>query len=108
MVNKIYTFYSSDEERDYAEANKYAASVMEKIPAFMELIKFISRGCNGTYAEISEKTIDDAFDCLLDRDKCFIYTSNLPHDKKEEEANKAELKMKFFRETYKSGLKEKR
>ena len=33
MEEKVYTFYSSDRERDNAEAQKYLAMASEKAPA---------------------------------------------------------------------------
>lgn len=36
MVEKVYTFYSSDRERDNAEAQKYWAMATEKAPALEE------------------------------------------------------------------------
>lgn len=108
MVEKVYTFYSSDRERDNAEAQKYLAMATEKAPALEEAIKFVFDGCRGLNSEITEKTLDDAFDCVIYRDKYFIYAGGAPSDQKKAMADEAETSRKLVKEAFKSGLKVKR
>lgn len=108
MVEKVYTFYSSDRERDNAEAQKYWAMATEKAPALEEAIKFVFDGCRGLNSEITEKTLDDAFDCVIYRDKYFIYAGGAPSDQKKAMADEAETSRKLVKEAFKSGLKVKR
>lgn len=105
MVEKVYTFYSSDRERDNAEARKYLAMATEKAPALEEAIKFVFDGCRGLNSEITEKTLDDAFDCVIYRDKYFIYAGGAPSDQKKAMADEAEASRKLVKEAFKSGLK---
>ena len=105
MLEKVYTFYSSDRERDNAEAQKYLAMASEKAPALEEAIKFVLNGCQGLNSEISEKTLDDAFDCVIYRDKYFIYAGGAPSDQKKAMADEAEASRKLVKEAFKSGLK---
>ena len=108
MEEKVYIFYSSDRERDNAEAQKYLAMATEKAPALEEAIKFVFDGCRGLNSEITEKTLDDAFDCLIYRDKYFIYAGGAPSDQKKAMADEAEASRKLVKEAFKSGLKVKR
>ena len=105
MLEKVYTFYSSDRERDNAEAQKYLAMASEKAQALEEAIKFVFNGCHGLNSEISEKTLDDAFDCLIYRDKYFIYAGGAPSDQKKAMADEAEASRKLVKEAFISGLK---
>lgn len=105
MKEKVYTFYSSDRERDNAEAQKYWAMATEKAPALEEAIKFVFDGCRGLNSEITEKTLDDAFDCVIYRDKYFIYAGGAPSDHKKAMADEAEASRKLVKEAFKSGLK---
>ena len=105
MEEKVYIFYSSDRERDNAEAQKYWAMASEKVPALEEAIKFVFNGCQGLNSEISEKTLDDAFDCVIYRDKYFIYAGGAPSDQKKAMADEAEASRKLVKEAFKSGLK---
>ena len=105
MKEKVYTFYSSDRERDNAEAQKFYALALEKAPALNEAIKFTIDGFRGLNPEISEKTLDDAFDCVIYRDKYFIYAGGAPSDQKKAMADEAEASRKLVKEAFKSGLK---
>ena len=105
MEEKVYTFYSLDRERDNAEAHKYLAMASEKAPALEEAIKFVFNGCQGLNSEISEKTLDDAFDCVIYRDKYFIYAGGAPSDQKKAMADEAEASRKLVKEAFISGLK---
>ena len=88
-MERIYT-YSDENLRDIEDAKKDATSVAQKLPAFVELINFLCDGIRGKHVEISEKSIDDAFDCILDRNKVFIKISNLPKQEKDTKVHQVE------------------
>ena len=75
-MERIYTYYN-EQQQNLKEAKKYVASAVAKLPAFVELVKFIYEGTLGLNVEIKEQSIDDAFDCIIDRNKAFIKTCNL-------------------------------
>ena len=77
MKNNIYVFDDSSHRVDKTKAKAYTLSSMAKSPAWNELMKFIFDGCHGFNPEISGKTIDDAFDCVLDNRKATLYARNL-------------------------------
>lgn len=104
MGEKVYTFYSSDRERDNAEAQKHFAVAVEKAPALEEAVRFIFDGLRGLNPEISEKTLDDAFDCAINRDKYFIYSGNYPSDQKKKMADDAELSRNLMKDAFRSRL----
>lgn len=104
MKENIYTFCSSDRKRDDAEAQKYYALATEKVPALEEAARFIFDGFCGLNPEISEKTLDDAFECAINRDKYFIYSGNYPSDQKKRMADDAEFSRKLMKEALKSRL----
>ena len=62
-------------------------------------------GIREKYVEISEKSIDNAFDCMIDRDKVFIKTSNLPKQEKDAKVHQVECELKLMKEVFKSSLK---
>ena len=70
-MERIYTYYN-EQQQNLEEAKKYAASALEKLPAYVELVKFIYDGSLGLDVEIKGQSIDDAFDCIIDRNKAFI------------------------------------
>ena len=78
MNSKIYVFNIL--ERDNAEYTKHLALATMKQPALDEVVKFIFDGCHGHNPEISEKTIDDAFDCIINCEKTTLYAQGLPED----------------------------
>ncbi len=104
QMNRIYSFHTTDQERDYEEAKKDAISVAEKLPALAEVIKFIFDGCHGLKPEISEQKIDDAFDCMMDRDKVFIKTSKLSKEDKEKAIRNSETEWHLRKTAFKSSL----
>lgn len=83
MNKKVYTFCTTGQEHDIEEAKKDAASVASKRPAFAEFCIFLADGFSGLNPTIKSSTIDDAFDCMIDRDKVFIKTSNLTKEEKD-------------------------
>ena len=82
LTERVYTFSMTEREQDMEEAKKDAASAVSKLPAFAEFCIFLADGFNGLSPTIKSSTIDDAFDCMIDRDKVFIKTSNLTKEEK--------------------------
>lgn len=78
---------------------------MAKSPAWNELMKFIFDGCHGFNPEISGKTIDDAFDCVLDNRKATLYARNLSDNDRERMIREAETDSILRKEAFKSWLK---
>ena len=105
MKENIYTFCSSDRKRDDAEAQKFYALTLERAPVLNEAIKFTVDSFRGLNPEISEKTLEDAFDCVIYRDKYFIYAGGATSDQKKAMADEAEASRKLVKEAFKSGLK---
>ncbi len=105
MVSRFYLFDDSKCESNSVEAKRYALSSTVKLPALTEFIKFISDGCCGLRPQISEETIDDAFDCLLDGDKATLYSQELPQDERASMIKQAELNRNIRKEWFKSILK---
>lgn len=103
-MERIYSYYN-ERQRDVVDAKQDAASAIEKLPALVELLKFIHDGSNGLYVEIKEKSIDDAFDCMIDRDKAFIKIGNLSNHDKESEINRIEYELNIMKEALKNSLK---
>ena len=104
MTNRIYTF-NSIEERVNAEVTKYTALCAEKLPALKDAIQFIWNSCHRIPAEITEATLDDAFDCVIYRDKARIYASNLTEEDKKHQSDLIEADWKVRRDCFKSSLK---
>jgi hypothetical protein len=75
MRNKVYYFNNSEVENE--ESAKYLASAIMNQNSFNEVVQFIFAGTKGLNPEISEKTIDDAFDCRLDYEKALLYNQRL-------------------------------
>lgn len=103
-MERIYT-YRNEPQRDAEEIKQDITSAIEKLPAFVELMKFIYEGSKGLNVEIKGKSIDDAFDCIIDRNKVFIKTSNLSKRDKENEINRMECELKLMKEAFKDSLK---
>lgn len=103
MENKVYVF--NNLERDNAEYAKHLALAAMKLPALNEVIKFIFDGCHGRNPEISEKTIDDAFDCIINCEKATLYAQELSRDERESMIKQAELNRNIRKEWFKSILK---
>ncbi len=103
-MGSIYT-YSSEQQQNLEEAREDAASAVEKLPALVELVNFIYEGSYGLDVEITEKSIDDAFDCIIDRNKAFIKASNLSKQDKDNKLNQIESQINFIKMAFKSSLK---
>ena len=106
MENKVYVFNNS--ERDNAEYAKHLALAAMKQSALDEVVKFIFDGCHGRNPEISESTIDDAFDCIINCEKATLYAQELPQDERESMIKQAELNRNIRKEWFKSILKVKK
>ncbi len=102
-MERIYTYYN--EQQSLEAAREDSASAIEKLPALIELINFIYDGSLGLDVEIKEKTIDDAFDCVIDRNKAFIKTSNLSKQDKDNKINQLESHINLMKVTFKNSLK---
>ena len=103
MIDFINNSYKLEQELDNMEARKHLISAMEKLPAFIETIQFIFDRCNGRPTEISEKTIDDAFEYVIDEKKSFIYSNEtFSHDEKKRLIRQIESAYRILREYLKS------
>ena len=103
MENKVYVF--NNPERDNAEYAKHLALAAMKHPALNEVVKFIFDACHGLNPEISEKTINDAFDCFINCEKATLYAQELPGDERERMIKQVELNRNMRKEWFKSFLK---
>lgn len=104
MNDRIYTFHSI-ENQDNAEVAKYTTLYVMKLPALNDLVQFICDGCHRRPAEITEATLDDAFDCVIYRDQARIYASGLSKDDKKHQSDSVEAEWKALRDCFKSSLK---
>lgn len=105
MKNNIYVFDDSSHRVDSTKAKAYTLSSMAKSPAWNELMKFIFDGCHGLNPEISGKTIDDAFDCVLDNRKATLYARNLSDNDRERMIREAETDSTLRKEAFKAWLR---
>ena len=103
MENKVYVF--NNPERDNAEYAKHLAMAAMKQPALNDVVKFIFDGCHGRNPEISEKTIDDAFDFIINCEKAKLYAQELPQYERESMIKQAELNRNIRKAWFKSILK---
>ena len=104
MKDKIYTFHPI-ENQDNAEVAKYTTLYVMKLPALNDLVQFIWDGCHRRPTEITEATLDDAFDCVIYRDQARIYASGLSKDDKKHQSDSVEAEWKALRDCFKSSLK---
>ena len=104
MNDRIYTFHSI-ENQDNAEVAKYTTLYVMKLPALNDLVQFIWDGCHRRPTEITEATLDDAFDCVSYRDQARIYASGLSKDDKKHQSDSVEAEWKALRDCFKSSLK---
>lgn len=104
MNDRIYTFHSI-ENQDNAEVAKYTTLYVMKLPALNDLVQFIWDGCHRRPTEITEATLDDAFDCVIYRDQARIYASGLSEDDKKLQSDSVEAEWKALRDCFKSSLK---
>ena len=103
MIDFINNSYKLEQELDNMKARAYSISAMENLPAFIETIQFIFDHCNGRLTEISGKTIDDAFDYVIDEKKSSIYSNTtLSHHEKERLIRQIESSYQKLREYFKS------
>lgn len=104
MNDRIYTFHSI-ENQDNAEVAKYTTLYVMKLPALNDLVQFIWDGCHRRPTEITETTLDDAFDCVIYRDQARIYASGLSKDDKKHQSDSVEAEWTALRDCFKSSLK---
>ena len=104
MNDRIYTFHSI-ENQDNAEVAKYTTLYVMKLPALNDLVQFIWDGCHRRPTEITEATLEDAFDCVIYRDQARIYASGLSKDDKKHQSDSVEAEWKALRDCFKSSLK---
>ncbi len=104
MKDKIYTFHTI-ENQDNAEVAKYTTLYVMKLPALNDLVQFIWDGCHRRPTEITEASLDDAFDCVIYRDQARIYASGLSKDDKKHQSDSVEAEWKALRDCFKSSLK---
>lgn len=103
MIDFIKNSYKFEQELDDMKARAHFISAMENLPAFIETIRFIFDRCNGRLTEISEKTMDDAFDYVINEKKASIYSNrNLSHNEKEHWIRQMESLFQTFKEYVKS------
>lgn len=103
MIDFIKNSYKFEQELDNMEARKCFISAMENFPAFVETILFIFDRCNGQQTEISEKTIDNAFDHIIDKKKSSIYLNEtFSHDEKKRLIRQIESSYQMLGEYFKS------
>ncbi|MBE6318848.1 MAG: hypothetical protein E7081_07750 [Bacteroidales bacterium] len=89
---------------DIAKAKVHAILSTEKLPALNETIKFIFDICHGRRARINTKTINDAFECIDNRDKTIIYSSDLHPEEKEQRIHQTELDLETRKQMLSSFL----
>lgn len=105
MANKIYTFNNMDIEQDNEKALRYASLAAEKQSAFKEVVKFILDGCHGLNPEISEQTINEAFDCVIYSEKATLYTQEMQKEERERIIQQTEFTYNLKKEWFKSQLR---
>ena len=103
MENKVYVF--NNPERDNAEYAKHLALAAMKQPALNEVVKFIFDACHGLNSEISEKTINDAFDCIINCEKATLYAQELSKEEREEMVKQVDINRNMRKDWFKSFLK---
>lgn len=103
MVNRVYVF--NQPEKDNAEATTHSMLAAMKQSAFDAVVKFIFDGCHGHNPEISEKTIDDAFDCITNCEKAALYAQELSKEEREKRIHLVEMDCMTKKEWFKSQLK---
>lgn len=98
MANKVYTFNNMDIEQDNEKALRYASLAAEKQSAFKEVVKFILDGRHGLNPEISEQTINEAFDCVIYSEKATLYTQEMQKEERERDPLATISKMETVQE----------
>ena len=103
MIDFIKNSYKFEQELDNMEARKCFISAMENFPAFVDTILFIFDRCNGRMTEISEKTIDDAFDYIIEKKKSSIYLNEtFSRDEKKRLIRQIESSYQMLEDYFKS------
>ena len=103
MIDFTKNSFKIEQELDNMKARKHLIATMENLPAFIEAIQFIFDRCNGRMSDISEKTMDDAFDYVIDEKKSSIYSNEtFSHDEKERMIRQIESSYHKLREHFKS------
>lgn len=105
MENIVYTFSHTGIEQENEKALRYAALAAEKQSALNEVVKFIFDGCHGFNSEISEKTINDAFDCVVNSEKAALYAQEMQKEERERIIQQTELTYNLKKEWFKSLLR---
>ena len=103
MGNKIYVF--NHPEKDNVKVLTHLTLAAEKQQALCAVIKFIFDGCHGLNPEISERIIDDAFDCVINYEKASLYSQELPKEEREKKVHQVEVNRNVRKEWFKSILK---
>jgi hypothetical protein len=78
--------------------NRYRSLAAEKQSAFKEVVKFILDGCHGLNPEISEQTINEAFDCVIYSEKATLYTQEMQKEERERDPLATISKMETVQE----------
>lgn len=102
MDNKIYVF--NDTDRNNEEYAKHLALAAMKRHALDEVIRFIFDSCRGGHPEVSERTIDDAFDCVINCDKAALYAQRLSKDERKRMLEQVEYNRNLRKEWFKSSM----
>ena len=103
MIDLINNSYKLEQELDDMEARAHTISAMENLPAFIETIRFIFDRCNGRFSEISEKTVEGAFDYVINEKKASIYSNRtLSHGEKKRLIFQIESSYQMLKEYFKS------
>ena len=103
MNSKVYVF--NNPERDNAEYAKHLALAAMKQPTLDEVVKFIFDACHGRNPEISEITINDAFDCIINCEKATLYAQELSKEQREEMVKQVDINRNMRKDWFKFFLK---
>ena len=98
--------YNTDNKTDIEKVKTYAIAAAMKLQAYNELDSIIRKGSLGIECEITEKTIDEAFDYMINIGKAIINAIDLPKNFKESSEHCYEMDFILIKEKFKSLLKE--
>ena len=96
----------SDNTKDIEKVKSFAIAAAMKLQAYNELDGFIKKGSLGIDCKITEETIDDAFDYMINIGKAIINAIDMPKNRKESSELCAERDFLIIKEKFKSWLKE--
>lgn len=96
----------SDNTKDIEKVKFYAIAASMKLQAYNELDGFIKKGSLGIDCKITEETIDDAFEYMINIGKAIIYAIDLPKKVKESSEHCSESDFLAIKEKFKSLLHE--